>query len=133
MTTQNITTGKEKEGIKAINEFRNILSEKRNDMKSVTYKTVQNFFEQMNALLDCEYFKFEANKGTYHSYQVKDRLRYNDSYKDGQFIKMAIGSESYEYHTKQPDAAWNMNNFVQNALAKGGIMVIVEIRKIKAK
>jgi hypothetical protein len=132
MESNRITTAIEIEAIKAINQFRTNLSEKRNDMKSVTYKQVENFFKEMNFLLGYEYFKFEATEGTHHSYKVINRLRYNDSYKQGLFIKMAIGCETYEYHTKQSNAAWNMNNFVQNTL-KNGVEVIVEVRKLKTK
>lgn len=120
-----------KETVKAINIFRNEISAKRDEMKSVSYKTVQHFFKEMNELLEYEYFKFEIVKGVYHSYNVVDRLRCNDSYKDGYFIKISIGNEKYDYHTKEQNAAWNMNLFVKTALSKGGAEIFAEVRELK--
>ena len=127
-----MTTSNEKLAINAINAFVREMKEKRENLKTVSYKTVVNFFSEMNKVLGYDYFKMQTNEGELHTYSVKNRLRCNDSYKNGLYIDMQIGDKHYSYHTKQAGAAWNMNNFVLDALQKGGISIIVEIRKIKA-
>ena len=126
-----MATKKEIQAIKAINEFYNNLCEKRNAMKSVSYKTVNAFFKGVNELLNYEYFVLESEKQTLHTYKVIDLLRYNDKHQEGYCIEMTIGAEKYKYHTKEDGAAWGMNFFLKEVLKKGGLAIFCEIRELK--
>lgn len=100
---------------KTVSKFkREILNPKLNELKGINYKTAFKLFAQINEIVGTEIVKFEAVKGTLHTYKVSNRLRYNDSYKQGYYIKVTFLNEKYEAHTKDTYASYNFANWIND-------------------
>ena len=93
---------------------REILSPKLEELKGINYKTAFKFFKQINEIVGCEIISYSAEKETLHNYQVSNRLRYNDSYKEGFRIKVSFLNAKYEAHNKDNYAAFNFANWIND-------------------
>ena len=100
---------------KAVSKFkREKLTPKLDKLQGINYKTAFKLFADINQIVGFEVIKFSAEKETLHTYQVKDRLRYNDSYKQGYNIVVEFIGKKYEAHTKEQYASWNFANWIND-------------------
>ena len=111
---------------KSVSKFkREILNPRLNELKGINYKTAFKLFAQINNIVGTEIVKFEAVKGTLHTYKVSNMLRYNDSYKQGYYIEVTFLNKKYEAHNKDTYAAYNFANWINDTFGN-----VIELAKI---
>lgn len=97
---------------KLANDFRKQLSTLLDNSKGINYKSVLNFCNEINTLAGKNVFICEVEETTKHTYQIHNKLRYNDSYKAGKQIKIRFADSIYNAHTSDKYSAFNLASFM---------------------